>query len=181
MDRAEHLGIGDDQLGQPAQRAKRRRQFVGRAAEREAAPVQQFPEHLDLRQDNPALGGFAVLRHHQHHKAAFPNQGTRQVRRLFPGHAGDDPLDHERLILSPGNRDQRGAFGLQQGFPLRIGRMPGTDEDRHVGIVYHGPGEPLPFGPQLAAVPVTGRIDQDTGAQPRQFDAFAHRVGRGPG
>ena len=196
VDEAEHLGVGDDQCGPLPEAGRCTGQGLRGAAKRIAAAVEQFPQDLDLRQDDPAFRRFTVLGHHQQHRIAFLYQIAGQVGILFGGTCGGDARKQRFDGLAARVADDGDAGLCRQcpdigdigsGFPAFLRRMSlilghRAHDDGDVGLVEDGKGAPPAFRSEDGGIVEACGVDQDGGPDAqRQFDGLADRVGRRSG
>ena len=174
--------------------------------DRDRARIQNIPDGLLLRQDQPPFGGSRIDRHHQHHKIT----GGKQVgdQRLFIGIAVGELRDAllERMDIRPIRRADiyfvlrsLRACSEQVGFvvrddirnlPLRkqadqlaVGRLQSNGaihyQHRNIRPAKHAQCAPDALLPQTARIIHAGRVDDHDRPRGQQFHRFLHRVGCG--
>ena len=186
----EDLGIGDNQIGLVLQTLQRLREGFQGTTDRDTASVQQFPQDLHLRQDEPAFRRLTVLGHHQHHDASFVHQAAREECFIFFGKNRNKTAEDRfrsslgmAFLLSgmPRSHLYHGNIGfLQEGQPFFIERMAGYQQDRDIRAVNDRAGKSFPPGAQFPRIAISGRIDQYARTDTRQFHPFADGIGRRP-
>ena len=126
IDGAEELAVRDDEIRRGGEGGQRLLKIIARAAGDEALFVEQLAQHLHLRQDETALRGLDVLRHHEQH----------EVSRLAQV-AGDALLLE---ALRHGAQDR----GAQRRHALA--RLGAHEHGIHAGLLAHAGGQKRGLG-----------------------------------
>ena len=193
--RFERLGVRDDQGGSGAESRPCGREAFRRAAVRDAAAVQQFAEHLHLRQDDASFGRLAVLGHHEQHGIARLHQAAGKEAPFlpgcrfrnpseegfqFPGLPGGISLRGTGTVSAAGpvDNDRRHFGRAQQVLPPIVRRVAGAQQHGKVGRVDDAARKSFTLCAQRSFITIPGGVDEGTCSEPRQLDPFADGVGR---
>ena len=88
IDLGEGLGVGDGEGRAVAEAVEGATETVGLAADGDTAEVEELAEDLDLREDEAAFRGFAVLRHHEDDDVVFADETAGEEALLAVGTDG---------------------------------------------------------------------------------------------
>ena len=96
IDLGEGLGVGDREGRRGAEAVEGAPEPVGLAADGDAAEVEEFAEDLDLRQDQAAFRGLAVLRHDEDDDIVFADKAAGEEALLAVGADGLEASEEVR-------------------------------------------------------------------------------------